>query len=49
VEAAVLYARKVGDLQVPFTYRVPKGPEAVEAGWPASLADFPLGQWIADA
>jgi hypothetical protein len=28
---------------------VPKGPEAVEAGWPASLANFPLGQWIADA
>ncbi|MFB7274184.1 Helicase associated domain protein [Streptomyces sp. NPDC056244] len=49
VEAAVLYAREVGDLRVPFTYRVPKGPGAVGAGWPASLADFPLGQWIADA
>ncbi len=49
IEAAVLYAREVGDLKVPFTYRVPKGPEAVEAGWPASLANFPLGQWIADA
>lgn len=49
IEASVLYAREVGDLKVPFTYRVPKGPEAVEAGWPASLADFPLGQWIADA
>ncbi|MEV8547708.1 Helicase associated domain protein [Streptomyces sp. NPDC051572] len=48
VEAAVLYARETGDLKVPFTYRVPKGPEAVEAGWPASLANFPLGQWIAD-
>ncbi|MFF4787796.1 Helicase associated domain protein [Streptomyces griseorubiginosus] len=49
IEASVLYAREVGDLKVPFTYRVPKGPEAVEAGWPASLANFPLGQWIADA
>ncbi|MGW3653638.1 Helicase associated domain protein [Streptomyces sp. NPDC000878] len=49
VEAAVLYAREAGDLKVPFTYRVPKGPEAVAAGWPASLANFPLGQWIADA
>ncbi|MFD7479878.1 helicase associated domain-containing protein [Streptomyces sp. NPDC059837] len=49
VEAAVLYAREVGDPKVPFTYRVPKGPEAVEAGWPASLGNFPLGQWIADA
>ncbi|MFJ1610427.1 Helicase associated domain protein [Streptomyces sp. NPDC088253] len=49
VEAAVLYAREAGELKVPFTYRVPKGPEAVEAGWPASLANFPLGQWIADA
>ncbi|MFJ3670349.1 Helicase associated domain protein [Streptomyces sp. NPDC090106] len=49
VEAAVLYARAHDDLKVPFTYRVPKGPEAVEAGWPASLGDFPLGQWIADA
>ncbi|MFE0256237.1 Helicase associated domain protein [Streptomyces sp. NPDC059010] len=49
IEAAVLYARQVGDLKVPFTYRVPKGLEAVEAGWPASLGNFPLGQWIADA
>ncbi len=49
IEAAVLYTREVGDLKVPFTYRVPKGPEAVAAGWPASLANFPLGQWIADA
>ncbi|WP_329282540.1 DEAD/DEAH box helicase [Streptomyces sp. NBC_01451] len=49
IEAAVLYAGEAGDLKVPFTYRVPKGPEAVATGWPASLANFPLGQWIADA
>ncbi|MFD8384940.1 Helicase associated domain protein [Streptomyces sp. NPDC059679] len=51
VEAAVIYAREHGDLKVPFTYRVPGGDdqEAEAEGWPASLADFPLGQWIADA
>ncbi|GGS08755.1 MULTISPECIES: DEAD/DEAH box helicase [Streptomyces] len=51
IEAAVIYAREHGDLKVPFTYRVPGGEnQAVEAeGWPASLANFPLGQWIADA
>ncbi|MFJ3630492.1 Helicase associated domain protein [Streptomyces albidoflavus] len=51
IEAAVIYAREHGDLKVPFTYRVPgDGDQAVEAeGWPASLANFPLGQWIADA
>ncbi|MFI1159314.1 Helicase associated domain protein [Streptomyces sioyaensis] len=49
VEAAVLYARKHGDLRVPFTYRVPAGEEAEAAGWPAPLANFPLGQWTADA
>ncbi|MEU7432521.1 Helicase associated domain protein [Streptomyces sioyaensis] len=48
VEAAVLYAREHGDLKVPFTYRVPQGDEAEAVGWPASLAAFPLGQWIAD-
>ncbi|MET9779154.1 Helicase associated domain protein [Streptomyces sp. NPDC006367] len=50
VEAAVIYQRLHGDLKVPFTYRVPAGDEqALEAGgWPASLAGFPLGQWIAD-
>ncbi|MFJ2170312.1 DEAD/DEAH box helicase [Streptomyces griseofuscus] len=50
IEAAVIYARTHGDLKVPFTYRVPDGDDqAVEAeGWPASLAGFPLGQWIAD-
>ncbi|GLX49709.1 helicase [Streptomyces hygroscopicus subsp. hygroscopicus] len=59
VEAAVLYTRLHGDLKVPFTYRVPDGrePEAdgrgeeregVRERWPASLAGFPLGQWIAD-
>ncbi|WP_075738608.1 DEAD/DEAH box helicase [Streptomyces acidiscabies] len=49
VEAAVIYAREMGDLKVPFTFRVPSGEEAEAAGWPASLANFPLGQWIADA
>ncbi|MFE1579262.1 DEAD/DEAH box helicase [Streptomyces fradiae] len=49
VEAAVIYAREHGDLRVPFTYRVPEGEEAEGVGWPASLANFPLGQWIADA
>ncbi|WP_244942470.1 helicase associated domain-containing protein [Streptomyces sioyaensis] len=51
VEAAAIYVREHGDLKVPFTYRVPAGDDqAVEAeGWPASLAGFPLGQWIADA
>ncbi|MFJ2307717.1 Helicase associated domain protein [Streptomyces sp. NPDC087787] len=50
IEAAVIYAREHGDLKVPFTYRVPgDGDQEVEAeGWPASLANFPLGQWIAD-
>ncbi|MER6168014.1 helicase associated domain-containing protein [Streptomyces violaceorubidus] len=50
IEAAVIYAREHGNLKVPFTYRVTGGEDqAVEAeGWPASLANFPLGQWIAD-
>ncbi|WP_406483821.1 Helicase associated domain protein [Streptomyces platensis] len=49
VEAAVIFARVHGDLRVPFTYRVPEGEEAEAVGWPASLANFPLGQWTADA
>ncbi|MFJ3308209.1 helicase associated domain-containing protein [Streptomyces sp. NPDC086549] len=55
IEAAYLYAHELRDLRVPFTYRmpftyrVPVGPKAAEAGWPAALAGFPLGQWIADA
>jgi superfamily II DNA or RNA helicase len=51
VEAAVIYTRQHGDLRVPFTYRVPAGDEAEAEGegWPASLANFPLGQWTADA
>ncbi|MER6563989.1 Helicase associated domain protein [Streptomyces sp. NPDC001027] len=49
VEASVIYARESGDLKVPFTFRVPSGEEAQAGGWPASLADFPLGQWVADA
>lgn len=48
VEAAVIFAREHGDLKVPFTYRVPEGEEAEGVGWPASLANFPLGQWTAD-
>ncbi|MFF5522659.1 DEAD/DEAH box helicase [Streptomyces coeruleorubidus] len=51
IEAATIYHRLHGDLRVPFTYRVPgKDHQEAEAeGWPASLAAFPLGQWIADA
>ncbi|MFD8933205.1 DEAD/DEAH box helicase [Streptomyces mirabilis] len=49
VEASVIYAREHGDLKVPFTFRVPKAHEAQAEGWPASLANFPLGQWVADA
>ncbi|MFF9757745.1 Helicase associated domain protein [Streptomyces sp. NPDC014344] len=51
IEAAVIYNRLHGDLRVPFTYRVPAhdGQEADAEGWPASLAGFSLGQWIADA
>ncbi|MFE6741906.1 DEAD/DEAH box helicase [Streptomyces tubercidicus] len=49
VEAAVVYSRERGDLRVPFTFRVPVGEDAEAEGWPASLADFPLGQWTADA
>ncbi|MEV5336601.1 DEAD/DEAH box helicase [Streptomyces werraensis] len=50
IEAAVIYCRLYGDLKVPFTYRVPDSDDqAMEAeGWPAALAGFPLGQWIAD-
>ncbi|RVU16260.1 DEAD/DEAH box helicase [Streptomyces antnestii] len=49
IEAAVIYAREHGDLRVPFTYRVPARQDAAAEGWPASLANFPLGQWTADA
>ncbi|MFF4694861.1 DEAD/DEAH box helicase [Streptomyces chattanoogensis] len=49
VEASVIYAREHSDLKVPFTYRVPGEQEAEAEGWPASLRNFPLGQWIADA
>ncbi|WP_432101323.1 Helicase associated domain protein [Streptomyces sp. WAC 04229] len=50
IEAAGIYVRTRGDLKVPFTYRVPAAndQDAVSEGWPASLANFPLGQWIAD-
>ncbi|WP_415923453.1 helicase associated domain-containing protein [Streptomyces sp. WI03-4A] len=36
---------------MPFTFRVPAiDDQAAEAeGWPATLAGFPLGQWIADS
>ncbi|MGJ5990507.1 DEAD/DEAH box helicase [Streptomyces acidiscabies] len=53
VEAAAIYTREHDDLKVPFTFRVPAvdDQEQKEEGarWPASLAGFPLGQWIADA
>lgn len=51
IEAAAVYGRLHGDLKVPFTYRVPAvdAQETEAEGWPASLAGFPLGQWIADA
>ncbi|MEU0581603.1 Helicase associated domain protein [Streptomyces griseoincarnatus] len=51
IEAATLYQRLHGDLKVPFTYRVAAmdSREAEAEGWPAALAGFPLGQWIADA
>ncbi|GAA5705951.1 hypothetical protein Save01_06805 [Streptomyces avermitilis] len=51
IEAAVIYAGARGDLKVPFTFRVPgrDDQEAEAEGWPAALAGFPLGQWIADA
>lgn len=51
IEASTIYTRQHGDLKVPFTYRVPgrDDQEAEADGWPASLAGFPLGQWIADA
>ncbi|MER6039171.1 Helicase associated domain protein [Streptomyces sp. NPDC001835] len=55
IEAATLYHRHHGNLRVPFTYRVPTAgdnqEQEAEGGerWPASLAGFPLGQWIADS
>jgi hypothetical protein len=51
IETAAIYHRLHGDLKVPFTYRVPgrDDQDAEGGGWPASLAAFPLGQWIADA
>ncbi|MFJ8597046.1 Helicase associated domain protein [Streptomyces sp. NPDC093598] len=51
IEAAGIYVRRHGDLRVPFTYRVPDADdqETEAVGWPASLAGFPLGQWVADA
>ncbi len=56
IEAAAIYHRLHGDLRVPFTYRVPTAgsdDQEQEAkngeGWPATLAAFPLGQWVADA
>ncbi|MGW2426174.1 Helicase associated domain protein [Streptomyces sp. NPDC001709] len=51
IEAAAIYTRQHDDLKVPFTYRVPgRYDQAVGAEeWPATLAGFPLGQWIADA
>lgn len=34
---------------MPFTYRVPAGQDPEAVGWLASLTNFPLGQWTADA
>jgi superfamily II DNA or RNA helicase len=59
IEAAAVYQRLHGNLKVPFTYRVPgREDQAVQVGrdeqaqpaggWPATLAGYPLGQWIAD-
>ncbi|MGA5285464.1 Helicase associated domain protein [Streptomyces griseoincarnatus] len=59
IEAAAIYQRLHGNLKVPFTYRVPDhNDQTVQAerdeqaqtadGWPTTLADYPLGQWIAD-
>ncbi|NKQ24563.1 DEAD/DEAH box helicase [Streptomyces galbus] len=45
-----LAAREYRGINLPSTNRTPSG-ETQEAGaekWPATLADFPLGQWIAD-
>lgn len=49
IEAAVIYARTQGDLRVPSTFRVPAVEATATSRWPATLAAFPLGQWIADA
>ncbi|MFJ3720834.1 Helicase associated domain protein [Streptomyces sp. NPDC090057] len=51
IEAATHYHQRHGDLRVPFTYRIPgRDDQKVQTeGWPATLAGFPLGQWIADA
>ncbi|MGW5331061.1 Helicase associated domain protein [Streptomyces sp. NPDC004014] len=54
IEAATHYHQRHGNLKVPFTYRIPTAGNEPEAGaegegWPASLAAFPLGQWVADA
>ncbi|MFE7757193.1 Helicase associated domain protein [Streptomyces sp. NPDC057429] len=59
IEAAAFYAGRHGGLRVPFTFRVPgssqgddcesAGDAVGETGWPAALAGYPLGQWIADA
>ncbi|GHB67340.1 helicase [Streptomyces viridiviolaceus] len=51
IEAASIYHRLHDDLKVPFTYRVPgrDDQKAEPEEWPAALAGFPLGQWIADA
>ncbi|MGW2027390.1 Helicase associated domain protein [Streptomyces decoyicus] len=45
MEAALAYQRLNGDLRVPFAFKIPKDSE----DWPAAVAGFPLGQWIADA
>ncbi|MFC8226344.1 Helicase associated domain protein [Streptomyces sp. NPDC057287] len=59
IEASVVYTGQHGGLRVPFAFRAPSSPQDEDldtgqdavggTGWPASLAGFPLGQWIADA
>jgi hypothetical protein len=48
VEAWRHLPRAMG-VDVPFTFHVPTGEKAQPEGWSASLAHFPLGQWVADA
>ncbi|NUK02387.1 Helicase associated domain protein [Streptomyces lunaelactis] len=45
METALAYVRHHRHLKVPFGFKAPEDTH----GWPAPLAGFPLGQWIADA
>ncbi|MFD7445919.1 Helicase associated domain protein [Streptomyces sp. NPDC059909] len=44
IDAALTYTRAHGDLKVPYDFTVPDTDH-----WPAGLAGFPLGRWIAEA